>query len=78
MDNEFEIGHEIFTELGAGRSLSVEKVVTLVTGRDVATSEPAAGAERRLGRQGRFAEIRRRAHAQLGAHLWQRLAIECR
>ena len=54
VDNEFEIGHGIFTELGAGRSVSVEKVVTLVTGRDVATSKAAEGAERWLGRQGRF------------------------
>ena len=69
VDEEFEIGHKIFTELAAGQSLSVEKVVTLVTGRDVATSEPAAGAERRLGRQPRFAQIRRCAHPRLGAHL---------
>ena len=55
--------------------MSVEKVVTLVTGRDVATSEPAAGAERRLGRQGRFAELRD-AHTLAWAHLWERLSIE--
>ena len=53
----------------------MEKVVTLVTGRDVATSEPAAGAERRLGRQGRFAEIRD-AHTLVWAHIWERLSIE--
>ncbi len=75
VDNEFEIGHEICTELGAGRSLSVEKVVTLVTGRDVATSKAAEGAERALGRQGRFEEIRH-AHMLSWAHLWQRLAID--
>jgi alpha,alpha-trehalase len=75
VDEESEIGHEISTELAAGESLSVEKVVTLVTGRDVATSEPAAGAERRLGRQGRFAEIRD-AHMLAWAHLWERLSIE--
>ena len=75
VDEEFEIGHEIFTELAAGQSLSVEKVVTVVTGRDVATSEPAAGAERRLGRQERFAEIRN-AHTVCWAHLWERLSIE--
>jgi trehalose-phosphatase len=75
VDGEFEIGHEIFSELTAGQSLSVEKVVTLVTGRDVATSEPAAGAERRLGRQERFAEIRD-AHTVCWAHLWERLSIE--
>jgi trehalose-phosphatase len=75
VDEEFEIGHEIFTELTAGQSLSVEKVVALVTGRDVATSEPAAGAERRLARQGRFAEIRD-AHTLQWSHLWERLSIE--
>jgi alpha,alpha-trehalase len=75
VDEEFEIGHEIFIELAAGQSLSVEKVVTLVTGRDVATSEPAAGAERRLGRQERFAELRD-AHTVTWAHLWERLSIE--
>ena len=75
VDEEFEVGHEIFTDLAAGQSLSVEKVVTLVTGRDVATSEPAAGAERRLGRQGRFAELRD-AHTLAWAHLWERLSIE--
>jgi alpha,alpha-trehalase len=75
VDEEFEIGHEIFTELAAGQSLSVEKVVTLVTGRDVATSEPAVGAERRLDRQERFADIRK-AHMVTWAHLWERLSIE--
>ena len=69
VDEKFEVGNLIFTDLAVGQSLSVEKVVTLVTGNDVATSEPAAGAERRLGRQGRIAEIRRCAHARLGAHL---------
>ncbi len=75
VDNEFEIGHDIFTELEAGGSLSVEKVVTLVTGRDVATSKAAEGAERRLGRQGRFEEIRH-GHMLSWAHLWERLAID--
>ena len=75
VDEEFELGHEIFTELAQGQSLSVEKVVTLVTGRDVATSEPAAGAERRLGRQGRFADIRD-AHTVGWAHIWERMSIE--
>lgn len=75
VDDEFEIGHEVSADLTAGQSLSVEKVVALVTGRDVATSEPAIGAERRLSRQGRFAEIRD-AHMLRWAHLWERLSIE--
>ncbi len=75
VDDEFEIGHEIFGKMTAGQAWTVEKVVTLVTGRDVATSEPAAGAERRLGRQGRFAEILD-AHILAWAHLWERLNLE--
>ena len=75
VDEEFEIGHEIFGSMSAGQTWTVEKTVTLVTGRDVATSEPAAGAERRLGRQGRFAEIRA-IHMLAWAHLWERLSIE--
>ena len=75
VDEEFEIGHEIFAEMAEGQSLVVDKVVTLVTGRDVATSEPAAGAERRLGRQGRFGEILD-GHALAWAHIWERLSIE--
>jgi trehalose-phosphatase len=75
VDDDFEIGHEMFVEVAAGQSVSLEKVVTLVTGRDVGTSEPAAGAERRLGRQGRFAEIRH-AHTLAWAHIWERLSIE--
>lgn len=75
VDDEFEIGHEIYTELAEGESLSVEKVVALVTGRDVATSEPAVAVERRLGRQGRFAEIRD-AHMLQWSHLWERMSIE--
>lgn len=74
-EGDFEIGHDICTELTLGASVSVEKVVTIVTGRDVATSEPAAGARRRLGRQGRFAEILE-AHTVTWAHLWERLSFE--
>jgi trehalose-phosphatase len=73
--NEFEVGHEVHAEVKLGQSLGVEKIVTLVTGRDVATSEPAIGAERRLQRQGRFADLRR-AHAHAWAHTWARLSID--
>jgi len=75
VDPELEIGHEIVTDLKQGQTLTVEKIVTLVTGRDVATSHPATGAERWLARQGRFAEIRD-AHMLAWAQLWERLSIE--
>lgn len=75
VDDDFEIGHEIFARLATGQALTVEKVVTLVTGRDVATSQAAEGAERRLGRQPRFGEIFA-AHELAWAHLWERLNLE--
>jgi trehalose-phosphatase len=75
VDDEFEIGHAIFVDLQEGRPLVVEKVVTLVTGRDVATSDPATGAVRRLGRQGRFGEIRH-GHTVAWMHIWERMAVE--
>jgi trehalose-phosphatase len=75
VEGDFEIGHEIVADLAAGQSLTVEKIVTLFIGRDVATSQPAVDAQRWLGRQGRFAEIRHR-HLLTWAHLWERLSIE--
>ena len=75
VDRDAEIGHDIAVELSAGQSLTVEKIVTLFTGRDVATSEPAVQAERWLGRLGRFAELRD-GHLSTWVHLWERLSIE--
>ena len=49
--------------------------MTLFTGRDVATSEPAVDAQRWLSRLGRFAELRV-GHLNDWAHLWERLSIE--
>lgn len=75
VDDDFAIGHEISGELTVGQSLTAEKVVTLVTGRDVATSSPAVGAERRLIGLGRIGEIRD-AHVLAWAQLWERLSID--
>lgn len=75
VEDGFEIGHEIRTELSVGQSLAIEKTVVLVTGRDVATSDAAEGAVRRLERQGRFAELRR-AHELVWSHIWERLNVD--
>ncbi len=75
VDQEGEIGHDIAVQLSAGDTLMVEKVVTLFTGRDGATSEPGVGAHRWLSRLGRFAELRE-GHRNAWAHLWERLSIE--
>lgn len=70
-----EIGHEITATVAAGESLTVEKLVTLFTGRDVATSEPAVDAARSLSRLGRYAEVRA-GHLTEWVHLWERLSID--
>ncbi|OBH51033.1 trehalose-phosphatase [Mycobacterium sp. E2479] len=75
VDDGAEIGHDIAVELSTGDALTVEKVVTLFTGRDVATSEPAVDAQRWLSRLGHFAELRA-GHVTEWAHLWERLSIE--
>ena len=75
VDEGAEIGHDIAVGMSIGDALTVEKIVTLFTGRDVATSEPAVDAERWLSRLGRFAELRD-GHLTAWAHLWERLSIE--
>ena len=75
VEEDFAIGHEISGELAAGQALTAEKVVTLVTGRDVAISSPVVGAERRLIGLGRIGEIRD-AHVLAWAQLWERLSID--
>jgi alpha,alpha-trehalase len=75
VDEAAEIGHDIAVELSVGEALTVEKIVTLFTGRDVATSAPAVDAERWLSRLGRFAELRD-GHVNAWVHLWERLSIE--
>jgi trehalose-phosphatase len=75
VDDQFAIGHEIGVAILQGQPLTVEKIVTVVTGKDVATSAPAAGATRRLDRQGRFGDILS-AHRIAWAHIWERMSVE--
>ncbi len=49
--------------------------MTLFTGRDIATSEPAVDAQRWLGRLGRFSHLLE-GHLKAWAHLWERASIE--
>ncbi|WP_197283474.1 trehalose-phosphatase [Mycobacterium sp. Marseille-P9652] len=70
-----EIGHDIDVTLSAGEKLAVEKMVTLFTGRDVATSQPADAAQRWLAGLGPFDEVLDR-HLTTWSHLWERSSIE--
>jgi alpha,alpha-trehalase len=74
-DRDAEIGHDITVQLSTGESVTVEKVVTVCTGRDVATSEPGVDAQRWVGRLGGFAELLD-GHLTAWSHLWERLSIE--
>ena len=74
-DEAAEIGHDITVRLSGGDAVTVEKIVTVYTGRDVATSEPAVDAERWLSRLGRFADLLD-GHLTEWIHLWERLSIE--
>jgi len=75
VDQDAEIGHDIEIELSMGEALTVEKMVTLFTGHDVATSEPADAAPRWLARLGRFDEVLEQ-HKATWRHLWERSSIE--
>ena len=70
-----EIGHDIAVRISTGDAVSVEKIVTVYTGRDVATSEPGVDAQRWIARLGRFAELLD-GHLTEWTHLWERLSIE--
>jgi alpha,alpha-trehalase len=74
-DEADEIGHDITVRLSAGEAVTVEKIVTVCTGRDGATSEPAVDAERLLARLGRFSELLD-GHLTDWVHLWERLSVE--
>ena len=73
--HDAEIGHDIAVLLSHGESVTVEKVVTVYTGRDVATSEPGVDAQRWVVRLGRFAELLD-GHQTAWTHLWERSSIE--
>ncbi|MFZ2174120.1 MAG: trehalose-phosphatase [Rhodococcus sp. (in: high G+C Gram-positive bacteria)] len=74
-DGGSRIGHDITIDVTAGRSVTVEKMVTVFTGRDHAVSEPADEAARWLSRLGRFEELLD-GHVLAWGHLWDRLGIE--
>jgi trehalose-phosphatase len=69
------IGHDIAVGLAVGQSVTLEKVATLVTGRDPAVSEPADEAERQLHRLGRITELLH-GHTLIWARLWERFNID--
>ncbi len=75
LDEDGKVGHDIGVDVAVGESVTLEKVVTLFTGRDHAVSDPADEAQRSVSRLGRFDEMLD-GHALAWTHLWSRFSIE--
>jgi len=69
------VGHRITVAASRGQRFTVEKVVCVYTGRDVAIADPAAAAARTLLSQNRIADIEFE-HRRSWRTLWDRLEIE--
>jgi alpha,alpha-trehalase len=68
------VGQETVVEVGAGRPVSVEKLVALYTSRDHAISEPALAARDAAASAADFAALAS-SHGQAWEHLWRRFEI---
>ncbi|MEP9395665.1 glycosyl hydrolase family 65 protein [Gordonia sp. VNK1] len=73
-DGGDRIGHDIGVDLRDGEPVTLEKVVTVFTGRDPAISEPSDEAARWLDRLGRFDELLD-GHVLIWGTLWDRFDI---
>ncbi|WP_026452968.1 glycoside hydrolase family 65 protein [Saccharomonospora iraqiensis] len=69
------IGHDLAVDVTAGQSVTLEKTVTVYTGRDRAISEPAVEAARWLPRLGPFDTLLE-SHTLAWAHLWDRFHLD--
>ncbi|AWG98702.1 haloacid dehalogenase [Rhodococcus ruber Chol-4] len=75
VDGGDRIGHEIVVDVDPDRAVTLEKIVTVFTGRDPAVSEPADEAARWLPRLGRFDELLD-GHVLAWGYLWDHLGID--
>jgi alpha,alpha-trehalase len=71
------IAHELDLPIAPGDVVTIEKVVALYTGRDLAISEPAVAAIDELAAAGGFDALLER-HVLAWAHLWQRFRVDLR
>ncbi|MFI6865911.1 trehalose-phosphatase [Nocardia sp. NPDC050406] len=75
IDEDGLVGHVHTVEVGEGETVTFEKVVTVFTGRDPATSAPDEAATRWLTATGDFTELLA-GHTAAWEHLWDRLRID--
>jgi trehalose/maltose hydrolase-like predicted phosphorylase len=74
VDEPRRTGHDLVVTLGAGESVTAEKVAAIFTGRDHAISEPGDAAARLLTELGRYGDLRD-GHIREWAHLWERFDL---
>ncbi len=74
-DRDGRTGHDITVDIATGRPVTMEKTVTLFTGRDHAISDPGDEATRWLPGFGRFDELLD-GHVLAWEHLWDRVGID--
>ncbi len=75
VERERWVAHDLALDVEEGDVVTVEKVVTVFTGRDRAISEPANEAVLWLGRTLGFEELLER-HVRAWAHLWERFHFD--
>ncbi|WP_281180009.1 trehalose-phosphatase [Nocardia amamiensis] len=75
IDRDGLIGHDFTADIAAGDSITLEKVVTVFTGRDHASAGPEEEAARWLDAGGGYAELFD-GHAVAWERLWARLRID--
>lgn len=67
-------GHDIQVTVSAGQSITLEKVVTIVTARDAAISDPASASLHYLEEAGRYSDLHHQ-HARAWARLWEQFTV---
>lgn len=75
VDRDGLIGHDFTVEIADGGSVTLEKIVTVCSGRDRASASAHEEAARWLGTTSGYAELFA-GHATVWEHLWARLRID--
>ncbi|MGQ4600791.1 trehalose-phosphatase [Nocardia sp. R6R-6] len=75
IDHDGLIGHDFTLDIAVGDSMTLEKIVTVFTGRDHASAGPQEEAARWLAISGGYAELFE-GHVVAWQHLWARLRID--
>ncbi|SDC01999.1 trehalose 6-phosphate phosphatase [Raineyella antarctica] len=75
VDEGAVVGHHLTLDAHRSVPVTLEKIVTVFTGRDPAISEPAAEALAWLPRLGRFDDLLER-HVLAWEHLWERFHLD--